>query len=337
MAVLNWLFLSRKLHWDIIILAQDADQIDKQARTTLCDYLVQSSRLDRQKIPYLAPLLDFLLISSYMPRVHIYDVYYGFSTVGKRIERWSYTGEDIYNGYDTNQRFLDGHEIINNKFVDMRATFTYLPACYLSGHIYRKRLEDKIEESKKFFKKSGSVMAMKSNPFGEKPKLILMSVIFIGLVIWMFNKFDKRGESVEQNQMASNAQVPISNIQVVSDTHVEASLLPLNQPPAKFVDILLSLYRPRISTMLISNDRISGYIHFYKGSDLMETLSFKELHAFGIAVVKKPYGVDLITSNQVVVATAWPLSKKNSSPLSNGDSQTVPGKETVDISEFVNI
>jgi hypothetical protein len=83
MAVLNWLFLSRKLHWDIIILAQDADQIDKQARTTLCDYLVQSSRLDRQKIPYLAPILEFLLISSYMPRIHIYDVYYVFSTVGK--------------------------------------------------------------------------------------------------------------------------------------------------------------------------------------------------------------------------------------------------------------
>lgn len=54
--MLNWLFLSRKDHWDLILLAQDYEMIDAQVRTTLCDYLVQASRLDRQKIPYLVLL-----------------------------------------------------------------------------------------------------------------------------------------------------------------------------------------------------------------------------------------------------------------------------------------
>jgi len=49
--MLNWLFLSRKDHWDVILLAQDFEMIDAQIRTTLCDYLVQSSRSDRQKAP----------------------------------------------------------------------------------------------------------------------------------------------------------------------------------------------------------------------------------------------------------------------------------------------
>jgi hypothetical protein len=106
--MLNWLFLSRKLHWDIILLAQDYEMIDAQVRNTLCDYWVQSSRLDRQKIPYLAPLLDLLGINSFMPRVHRYFVFYGFNAQNKPVEVWQFSGKDFYEGYNTNQRFLDG-------------------------------------------------------------------------------------------------------------------------------------------------------------------------------------------------------------------------------------
>jgi hypothetical protein len=67
--LLNWLFLSRKDHWDLILLAQDHEMIDSQVRTTLCDFLVQASRLDRQKVPYLASTMKMLGFSGMMPRV----------------------------------------------------------------------------------------------------------------------------------------------------------------------------------------------------------------------------------------------------------------------------
>ncbi len=143
-AILNWLFLSRKLHWDLILLSQDHEMIDTQARTTLCDYLVQASRLDRQKIPYLAPILEFIGFNAFFPKVHIYYVFYGLSTQSKPVETWRFTGKDLYDAYNTNQRFFDGIELVGDKLVDMRATYTLLPASYLSGHYYTNKLRQEI-------------------------------------------------------------------------------------------------------------------------------------------------------------------------------------------------
>ncbi len=344
--VLNWLFLSRKYHWDIILLAQDNEQIDKQARTTLCDYLVQASRLDRQKIPFLAPLLEFFFISSYMPKVHVYHVYYGFSFQQKPVEVWKFTGKDIYDGYDTNQRFLDGAEILNGKLVDMRATYTYLPASYLSGHVYKKRLLDEIERiefcvssSKKKKKNNLTIdgnknMAAKTGAFGDKPKIILLSVFLIGFLVWRFGFHESSvpgsGDSVpvSSNDVKNIDQVDSSSGSVFSfgsssdqKVTVPNKQLSLNQPPDKFVDTLLMLYRPRIGTMIYSNvNGAQGYVEFYEGYDYRERLSFKELHALGVSAVKKPYGIDLITSTRIVAVTAWPVPRETTPFLVNQES-----------------
>jgi len=37
--MLNWLFLSRKDHWDVILLAQDFEMIDAQVRTPFATIL----------------------------------------------------------------------------------------------------------------------------------------------------------------------------------------------------------------------------------------------------------------------------------------------------------
>jgi hypothetical protein len=157
--VLEWLFLSRKLHWDLILLSLDHDSLDKQAKHSLCDYLVQSSRTDRMKIPYVGKVLEFFGFNAFFPKAHLYDVYYGFSFQQAPQEQWRFTGIDLYDAYNTNQLFNDGSELISvesvsldgtlsysNKYSDMRAVYSLLPASYLSGFVFFDRLQQKIDD-----------------------------------------------------------------------------------------------------------------------------------------------------------------------------------------------
>ena len=53
------------------------------------------------------------------------------------MDRWWYRGRDLYKAYDTMQCFtLDELVTPGGKVVDMRATYTVLPAYYTMGHAY---------------------------------------------------------------------------------------------------------------------------------------------------------------------------------------------------------
>jgi hypothetical protein len=232
--MLNWLFLSRKLHWDIIFLAQDFEMIDAQVRNTICDYLVVSSRLDRQKIPYLAPIFDAVGINSFMPRIHRYYVFYGFNASEKPVDVWSFTGTDFYDGYNTNQRYLDGTEIINGEVVDMRSTYTYLPACYLSGDYYINKLVDQVEQSnlllvqqindlKKSFGRVDTV-AKKKNIDNSKIKAYLL---LAGLVIFVFWRIFSGGFSPDLLKKTSPSPVS-SSIPIPSATDSLTASVPVS-------------------------------------------------------------------------------------------------------------
>jgi hypothetical protein len=78
--LMSWLFLSRKLHWDLILLAQDPDTVDVQMRNTLCDYWVRSSRADRNSLPFIGNFLRSIGFTGLMPQSFDYFVYYGFDS-----------------------------------------------------------------------------------------------------------------------------------------------------------------------------------------------------------------------------------------------------------------
>jgi hypothetical protein len=114
----------RKRRWHTLFLAQDVDSIDKQARNALVERVVRAGRTDRVRLPLVGGILQFLGFSGMRPQKHIGYVYYGKS-VGphaKWTEKWEYSGNELYNAYNTEQEFqplITVKEMINGQEFDV--------------------------------------------------------------------------------------------------------------------------------------------------------------------------------------------------------------------------
>jgi len=318
--LLNWLFLSRKDHWDLILLAQDHEMIDAQVRTTLCDYLVQASRLDRQKIPYLAPIMGFLGFNQFMPRVHRYHVYYGLSTAQPPVETWTFTGKDFYDGYDTNQKFSNGMEALGGTLVDMRAPYSYIPANYLSRHVFIERIQKQIQHLKDLtpltFETETETMAKKS--LSKESQYAKIGLLIVALVVFLGWRFASGGFALPKSSAASQSTTPVPAASAPAPAQVPAATV--STPVANenvtykaiqkndFIENLLKMYRPRLSTTAYSSELgIVGTIDFYDNFELIESYTVKELHAFGVTLLRKPYGVDLVYEGKTFVVSSWKI------------------------------
>lgn len=322
--LLNWLFLSRKDHWDVILLAQDFEMIDVQVRTTLCDYLVQSSRLDRQKIPYLSGALKFFGFSGKMPSVHRYHVFYGMSLASPPQETWSFTGHDIWHGYNTNQKFMDGYEPLDGTLVDMRATYSYLPASYLSNHVHIERLQQQVTELKqgainRFKTIESEVKTMKKGVGTETSylKIGLLALALLVFVGWrVFSGFSMPKGSDLMPVTAVNASVMPAVIPALApEIQAKPDYKPAMIETPDFIDYLIAHYRPRLSVTAYSEEQgFFGNIEFYDKGVIVEQYSIKVLHALGVALVRKDYGADLVYKGKTFIVTAWKLVKQTVEP-----------------------
>jgi hypothetical protein len=314
--------LSRKDHWDLILLAQDHEMIDAQVRTTLCDYLVQASRLDRQKIPYLGSILKKLGLNSMMPRVHRYYVYYGLSTAVPPQDVWSFTGKYLYDAYDTNQKFTLDQEYAQGKICDMRATYSYIPCNYLTRQIFVDRLKLQIEQLKTPTTENELTMARKTATADTSMmKFGLLAITLLLFLGWRFFSggftVPKAEKSVEtstkpdkQASQSDNATATIVNTKNSVPVAIEYAAPQVNE----FMATLLKKYRPRLSATAYSPEiGYFGTIYFYDNFEIIETYSIKELHALGAILIRKPYGVDLIFDNKTFLVSSWRLP---SSPVS---------------------
>lgn len=107
-AIIDWFLHSRKLGWDVYLIVQHLDLLDKQVRQALTEYHVICRRLDRINIPLVGSalrVLSFGMLSGKMPRVHIASVRYGMGPTAVGAETWTYRGDDLFPVYDTRQRF----------------------------------------------------------------------------------------------------------------------------------------------------------------------------------------------------------------------------------------
>lgn len=110
LGILKWLALSRKHGWDVYFIAQSAKQVDSQLRESFVDYLVYCKRLDRLQIPLVGTIAKlFTKKGLRLPRVHLGIVKYGIGHDAPVAERWVYRGTDLFEGYDTRQRFFPKH------------------------------------------------------------------------------------------------------------------------------------------------------------------------------------------------------------------------------------
>lgn len=106
--VLDWLVHSRKLGWDVYMITQGPEQIDKQLRTSLLEYWVVVKRTDKWPIPIVTPLVQMLTgFRLGFPKMHIGTIRHGFDRDALIVDRKMYRGAPLYPCYDTQQIFMD--------------------------------------------------------------------------------------------------------------------------------------------------------------------------------------------------------------------------------------
>lgn len=108
--ILEWCIHARKYGWDVYFICQNIDQIDKQLRQSLFEYVVRMNRLDRMKVPFVSAGIKFITAgfsNGSLPRMHIGVVRLGTSPDGIVADRWHFRGDDLNNAYNTTQVFSD--------------------------------------------------------------------------------------------------------------------------------------------------------------------------------------------------------------------------------------
>lgn len=139
LAVVSWMVQSRKLGWRLWLLCQDVDAVDKQLRETL---LQEIWHCRSGKNFFSSPIMGAIfglftrpIMKLWAPLgFHILTVY-----TGKRKDKVHIAAREFYKLYDlhptykTSQQFLP--DVIvdkKGKLIDMRASYTPLPADYFT-------------------------------------------------------------------------------------------------------------------------------------------------------------------------------------------------------------
>lgn len=105
-AVLDWLIHARKLGWDVYLIVQDANMIDKQVRESLIELQVRCMRGDKVKVPVVGSFLAaFHKKLGYLPKFHWATARIGYGPNAIVADRWFYKGKELYAAYDTRQVF----------------------------------------------------------------------------------------------------------------------------------------------------------------------------------------------------------------------------------------
>lgn len=112
-AVNDWFLHARKLGWDVLLIVQDINLIDSQARLAIAEHTVFCRRLDRMHVPFFGTLVKILSLGQVtlrLPRIHVGKVVYGISEMDILSDRWVYRGTDLFSCYDTKQAFLSDYQ-----------------------------------------------------------------------------------------------------------------------------------------------------------------------------------------------------------------------------------
>lgn len=109
-SLLDWLIHARKLGWDVYLIVQDSNMIDRQVREALIEYQCKCMRMDKVRIPLIGGLIRDLLGAfgwkgGYLPRFHLVAARVGSGQNSVVAERWQYRGDWLHKAYDTRQVF----------------------------------------------------------------------------------------------------------------------------------------------------------------------------------------------------------------------------------------
>lgn len=105
--VIDWLIHARKKGWDVYLIVQSPEIIDKQIRAAIAEYVIRCRQLNKVRIPFIGKLLGFMHHRwGFLPRCHVAACRLADDSSGFVIDRWMYRGDDLHKGYDTRQVFV---------------------------------------------------------------------------------------------------------------------------------------------------------------------------------------------------------------------------------------
>ena len=101
-AVLDWLIHARKHGWDVYLIVQDVNMIDRQVRDGLVQYECNCLRFDKLKIPVIG-----FVAKRWLKGLHQVSALMVLPHGQKPVlaERWRFYGEHLHAAYDTRQVF----------------------------------------------------------------------------------------------------------------------------------------------------------------------------------------------------------------------------------------
>lgn len=128
--VLDWLTMSRKLGWDTYLISQGVEQLDKQVRTSLCEYRIDLKRTDKWGIPIITAISRFFVGDKKalrFPKFHVAVTKQGMDRQAFHIGSRFFRGGDLWPAYETQQIF------VGNDHPAAVALHTVLPNWYTKG------------------------------------------------------------------------------------------------------------------------------------------------------------------------------------------------------------
>lgn len=103
--VISWLVQSRKYGWDLLLIAQHANLIDKQVRESLIEIQGTVRRMDKMQVPFFSGLVKYFTGRPlHFPRIHYVALRYGFAVDSPVADRWYWRGGDLHQAYNTLQK-----------------------------------------------------------------------------------------------------------------------------------------------------------------------------------------------------------------------------------------
>lgn len=245
--IMAYLVQSRKYGWDLIMLAQNKEQVHDEIYKPLCDNLVLCQADDLVSIPYLGKIMRMFGLKGTLPENYTALKLSGKSEQHAVMETISYTRKGYSLCYDTSQEFIEDSEYIDNVLVDMRASYSLVPDYILSGqklidsHINQiERIKSKVNNSKK---EEGNKMAI--NHHQGKANAIKIGLLCLGLVVFLVlnNPLDNKLLSD-----VTGSSEPISEVQTVNEPIPEPVIV--NQTENKQAVIDLDPYSGVFETMI---------------------------------------------------------------------------------------
>ncbi|MDM0027767.1 zonular occludens toxin domain-containing protein [Variovorax saccharolyticus] len=109
--LLDWLIHARKHGWDVYLIVQDANMIDRQVREALIEYQIRCMRMDRVRIPILGHFTGLIRERwAYLPKFHLATSRVGIGQNAVVAERWQFVGKSLHACYDTRQIFREDYD-----------------------------------------------------------------------------------------------------------------------------------------------------------------------------------------------------------------------------------